>query len=72
MPAATAAGINDGVGYLGGSASGLALGGVVQAYGWQTAFLVLAACSALSFAVALVFYFVAERRRPREHADGTT
>ncbi|APR84060.1 Hexose phosphate uptake regulatory protein UhpC [Minicystis rosea] len=53
--AATAAGISDGVGYLGGSASGLALGGVVQAYGWRTAFLVLAVCSAISFAVAAVF-----------------
>jgi sugar phosphate permease len=61
--AATAAGINDGVGYLGGSASGLVLGGVVQSYGWRSAFLSLAACGALSFGVALVFYFTAERRR---------
>ncbi|HVY46972.1 MAG TPA: MFS transporter [Minicystis sp.] len=60
--AATAAGINDGVGYVGGSASGLVLGGVVQHDGWATAFLVLAACGALSFVVAVVFAATAERR----------
>jgi sugar phosphate permease len=60
--AATAAGINDGVGYLGGSASGLALGGVVDAYGWRTAFFVLAASSAVALVVAVVFLFTAERR----------
>lgn len=70
--AATAAGVNDGVGYLGGSASGLALGGVVQAYGWQTAFFVLAVCSALSFVVALVFHFTAERGRAPERAAEAT
>jgi sugar phosphate permease len=63
--AATAAGINDGVGYVGGSASGLALGGIAQTYGWGTAFLTLAACGAVSCVVALVFYFTAERQQVR-------
>lgn len=69
--AATAAGINDGVGYVGGSASGLALGGIAQTYGWGTAFLTLAACGALSFGVALVFYFTAERPRAPAPAVAT-
>ncbi|HEY4119675.1 MAG TPA: MFS transporter, partial [Byssovorax sp.] len=59
--AATAAGVNDGVGYLGGSASGLLLAGVVAERGWTTAFLVLAAASAAAFVVALVFAVAIER-----------
>jgi sugar phosphate permease len=71
--AATAAGINDGVGYVGASASGLVLGGVVQSYGWRTAFLVLAGTAAVSCAVALAFYFTEDASRAeRIRAMGAT
>ena len=66
--AATAAGINDGVGYLGGSASGLVLGGLVEAQGWKVAFLTLAGCGAVAFLVALLFTLTAERSVPSPSA----
>lgn len=67
--AATAAGINDGVGYLGGSASGLILAGVAQAHGWRAAFLVLAGASGVALLVAIVFLLTAEG--PRRATEGT-
>jgi sugar phosphate permease len=59
--AATAAGLNDGVGYLGGSASGLVLAGLVEKHGWTFAFFVLAAASAVAFVVALIFSLTIEK-----------
>jgi sugar phosphate permease len=52
---ATAAGIIDGVGYLGGVLAGDAFARATVRYGWQGAFLILAVISAASAVVALLF-----------------
>ena len=49
---ATASGIIDGVGYLGGVLSGNGVAHLAVGYGWQTLFLVLAGVAALTSAVA--------------------
>ena len=51
---ATAAGIIDGVGYMGGWLSGDTLARITVHYGWRNAFLALAAASLLTAVVALV------------------
>ena len=51
---ATAAGIIDGVGYMGGWLSGDTVARVTVRYGWQNAFLMLAVASLLTAVVALV------------------
>jgi OPA family glycerol-3-phosphate transporter-like MFS transporter len=51
---ATAAGIIDGVGYMGGWLSGDTLARITVHYGWRNAFLALAAASSLTAVVALV------------------
>jgi OPA family glycerol-3-phosphate transporter-like MFS transporter len=54
---ATAAGIIDGVGYLGGWLSGDTVARITVHYGWRNAFLALAAASLLTALVALVLAF---------------
>jgi sugar phosphate permease len=61
--AATAAGIIDGVGYLGATMSGVVIGTVASRHGWASAFYVVAAATAVAAVVAVVWALVA---RPRE------
>jgi OPA family glycerol-3-phosphate transporter-like MFS transporter len=58
---ATAAGIIDGVGYLGGVLAGDSMARISIAYGWQGAFTVLAGVAVLS-GVAAVLYLISQRR----------
>jgi MFS transporter, OPA family, glycerol-3-phosphate transporter len=62
---ATAAGIIDGVGYLGGVLAGDSMARISVAYGWQGAFNTLAAVALLSSLAALIF-LVDQRRAARE------
>jgi sugar phosphate permease len=48
----TAAGLVDGVGYIGGTLAGVLLGGVAQRWGWTATFDVLALAAALAAVVA--------------------
>jgi OPA family glycerol-3-phosphate transporter-like MFS transporter len=66
---ATACGIIDGVGYLGGILAGDSMARISVAYGWQGAWAVLAGVAASSCLVALAFWF--DQRRPL-HADVNT
>ena len=52
----TASGLIDGVGYLGGVLSGDSIARISVDYGWNGAFLVLAAIGFLSSAAAAVFF----------------
>ncbi len=61
---ATACGIIDGVGYLGGMAAGDTVARVTRDYGWSGTFQALAGVAALTSAVAVVF-FVMQRARVR-------
>jgi len=58
---ATACGIIDGVGYLGGILAGEGMARMAVAYGWQRAFLALAAVAALASVAAALFWL--EQRR---------
>jgi sugar phosphate permease len=58
---ATAAGIIDGIGYLGGVLAGESMARISIAYGWQGAFTVLAGVAGLS-GVAAVLYLVNQRQ----------
>jgi sugar phosphate permease len=60
---ATAAGIIDGIGYLGGILSGYTVADIVKYWGWQGAFTALAGVAALS-SVAAVLYLLNQRRAP--------
>jgi sugar phosphate permease len=51
----TAAGIIDGVGYLGGVLAGERMAAISSRYGWRGAFLVLAGVAGLSCVAALLF-----------------
>jgi sugar phosphate permease len=67
--AATAAGVIDGAGYLGATASGIVLGSLAQHRGWSAAFDVLAGAAALATLVSAAWSFVAlgrERAAGRE------
>jgi len=60
---ATACGIIDGIGYLGGFLAGDSVARIVKYSGWQGAFTTLAGVAALS-SVAAVLYLVNQRRAP--------
>jgi OPA family glycerol-3-phosphate transporter-like MFS transporter len=63
---ATACGIIDGVGYLGGMAAGDTVARVTRDYGWSGTFQALAGVAALTSAVAVVFFFMQRVRvRPQ-------
>jgi OPA family glycerol-3-phosphate transporter-like MFS transporter len=64
---ASAAGIIDGVGYLGGVLAGKTIAELSVRYGWHGAFLALAATAAASTVVAF-FYLLAQRNRLRAAA----
>jgi OPA family glycerol-3-phosphate transporter-like MFS transporter len=59
---ATACGIIDGVGYLGGMAAGDTVARIKLAHGWSGTFLALAGVAALTSAVAIVFFFMQRTR----------
>jgi sugar phosphate permease len=59
---ATACGIIDGVGYLGGMAAGDTVARIKLAHGWSGTFLALAGVAALTSAVAVVFFFMQRTR----------
>lgn len=67
--AATAAGLTDAAGYLGGALSGRWIGGIAQDQGWTPAFAVLAVSGFLTAAAALAYWLWhdmrAFRARPR-------
>ncbi len=60
--AATAAGLIDAVGYLGGSIALWLIGALAQRYGWNYAFISLAIFSFCTGITALIYYFVMEKR----------
>jgi OPA family glycerol-3-phosphate transporter-like MFS transporter len=64
----TAAGIIDGIGYLGGVLAGERMAAISSRYGWRGAFLVLAGVAALSCVAAL--FFLVHQRRPA--SEGVT
>lgn len=66
---ATASGIIDGVGYLGGVVAGDGMARASVAYGWRGAFLILAAVAAVSAAFALLFLLDQRRRSAGAAAD---
>jgi OPA family glycerol-3-phosphate transporter-like MFS transporter len=53
---ATAAGIIDTAGYLGGVLSGSGIGRIAQTYGWSAAFGTLAAIAGLTLCVSMVYW----------------
>lgn len=59
---AAAAGIIDGVSYIGAMASGLVMAKISNVFGWSGAFAVLAAVSLVTGFVALLFYWDQQRR----------
>lgn len=61
---ATASGLIDGAGYLGGVLAGNTFASISVAWGWRGAFLSLAAVAALS-SLAALFYFVSQRDEHR-------
>jgi OPA family glycerol-3-phosphate transporter-like MFS transporter len=64
---ATACGIIDGIGYLGGVLAGDSMARISVVYGWRGAFTVLAAVAALSCLAALL-YLLDQRRLPERVA----
>lgn len=64
---ATASGIIDGIGYLGGALAGIGVATVVISFGWNGVFMALAAVCAIS-AVAAAFLFRAQSRAMRAKA----
>jgi OPA family glycerol-3-phosphate transporter-like MFS transporter len=68
---ATACGLIDGVGYLGGILSGEALARVAVAQGWAGAFAALALVAAATAVVAAAFLVVERRAAPSAHAPGS-
>lgn len=61
--AATAVGLVDGVGYLGGTLSLWLTGRLAQYSGWNSAFIALAIITALTAVAAGVFYWTQERQK---------
>lgn len=61
----TAAGLADTAGYLGGIVSGHYVGSIAQEQGWSAAMSFLAYILAATTVVAVVYWFVHERRLPR-------
>jgi sugar phosphate permease len=59
---ATASGLIDGIGYLGGILSGNSMAHLAVTYGWQTMFLVLAAVAGLTSVVAALALWQQHRR----------
>ena len=59
---ATAAGIADAVGYLGGVLSGEAVGQIAESYGWSAAFSTLGVVLVLTTAVGAFYWFAHERK----------
>jgi sugar phosphate permease len=66
--AATAAGIIDGAGYLGATASGVVLGTIAQHFGWSAAFDVVAGTAFLATSLSAAWSVVALRREGRPTA----
>jgi OPA family glycerol-3-phosphate transporter-like MFS transporter len=66
--AATACGIIDGVGYLGGMLAGDSVARLSVAYGWTGAFRALACVAALTSVAAAVFLTIQRRKLARESA----
>jgi MFS transporter, OPA family, glycerol-3-phosphate transporter len=62
---ATAAGLIDAIGYLGGMLSGLAVGWIAEKSGWASVFAFLAAVAFFT-ALAAIFYFVSHDRARSE------
>jgi len=62
---ATASGLIDGAGYLGGIASGWGVAIVARKYAWQGVFLSLAAACCLTLVVSLAYLILNERARSR-------
>ncbi len=60
--AATAAGLVDAIGYLGGTLALSLTGSLAQRYDWDMAFKALALISVFTAGAALVFYFTQERK----------
>jgi OPA family glycerol-3-phosphate transporter-like MFS transporter len=60
--ASTAAGIIDGVGYLGASLAGVVLGTVAQKWGWSRAFDIIG-CAALTATLLSAVWALASRRK---------
>lgn len=63
---ATAAGLVDAIGYLGGTVAIWMTGRVAERSGWKSAFLILSAIAFLTAVVALVFYLNQERKKGRK------
>ena len=66
---ATASGIIDGIGYLGGMLAGAPVARLAVAYGWQGAFAALAGMGGLT-SIAAVLFFVNQRQRPVAPGQG--
>jgi sugar phosphate permease len=66
--AATACGIIDGVGYLGGMLAGDSVARLSVAFGWSGAFRALAGVAALTSLAAAVFFVIQRRKLARELA----
>ena len=65
---ATAAGLADTVGYIGGIASGYWVGRLAERHGWSTAFGFLAAVLAATTLAALIYWYVHEHRPDKKAA----
>lgn len=66
--AASAAGIIDGVGYLGATMSGVVIGTVASRRGWASAFYVVAAAAAVAMGVAIAWWVTSARARTESSA----
>jgi OPA family glycerol-3-phosphate transporter-like MFS transporter len=62
--ASTAAGLIDGAGYLGAILSGYGIGSLAERYGWQKAFISLAAVAGITTVATVVYWIVQESKKP--------
>lgn len=68
---ATAAGLIDGFGYVGASASGWGVARIADRYQWKGVFLFLGGVCCLTLVVAVAYLILSERTRPNRNAPST-
>jgi OPA family glycerol-3-phosphate transporter-like MFS transporter len=68
--AATACGIIDGVGYLGGMLAGDTVARLSNSYGWSGVFRALALVAVATSLAGLVFYVLERKKLPAAGVDG--
>lgn len=65
----TAAGLADGVGYLGGTLAGFGVGRIADQFGWKSVFLLLAAVAFVSVLAGIAYLIAQAGRAPARSAS---